>query len=205
MTTEQLILSRRSVRKFTDAPVTDEQITRLINAAAAAPSGCNSQCWRFAAVKTPEKIALLAKAAEKGVRRFYADAEDDFLASRVKNTVFFAKAPLVILIYQEDMKYHDPRVEKYYNDHGFSHDDMLRDMRRPEILSIGAAVENLLLCAEEMGLGACPMVDPTVAEQEINEALGLSGKLMCVIPVGTSAYTPREKAMKPLDEILTII
>lgn len=205
MTTEELILSRRSVRKFTDEPITDEQIVRLINAAAAAPSGCNSQCWRFAAVKTPEKIARLAGAAEKGVRRFYADADDDFTTSRVKNTTFFAKAPLVILVYQEDMKYHDPRVEKYYDDHGFSHDAMLRDMRRPEILSIGAAVENLLLCAEEMGLGACPMVDPTVAEQEINEVVGLSGRLMCVIPVGKSAYTPRDKTMKPLSEILMII
>lgn len=205
MTTEELILSRRSVRKFTDEPITDEQIVRLINAAAAAPSGCNSQCWRFAAVKTPEKIAQLAGAAEKGVRRFYADADDDFTTSRVKNTTFFAKAPLVILVYQEDMKYHDPRVEKYYDDHGFSHDAMLRDMRRPEILSIGAAVENLLLCAEEMGLGACPMVDPTVAEQEINEVVGLSGRLMCVIPVGKSAYTPRDKTMKPLSEILMII
>ena len=205
MTTEELILSRRSVRKFTDEPITDEQIVRLINAAAAAPSGCNSQCWRFAAVKTPEKIAQLAGAVEKGVRRFYADADDDFTASRVKNTTFFAKAPLVILVYQEDMKYHDPRVEKYYGDHGFSHDAMLRDMRRPEILSIGAAVENLLLCAEEMGLGACPMVDPTVAEQEINEVVGLSGRLMCVIPVGKSAYTPRGKTMKPLSEILMII
>lgn len=77
----------------------------------------------------------------------------------------------------------------------------------PDILSIGAAVENLLLKAVEMGLGACWMNDPVVAEAEIKAELGVPDeyRLMSAIPVGKPAYTPREKPMKPMDEILKII
>ena len=42
-----LYKKRRSVRRFTDAPVTDEQISRLLEYAVMAPSACNMQSWYF--------------------------------------------------------------------------------------------------------------------------------------------------------------
>ena len=43
----QVITKRRSIRKFTDAPVTDEQVHTLLNSAMHAPSGSNGQPWHF--------------------------------------------------------------------------------------------------------------------------------------------------------------
>lgn len=204
----EIMRSRRSTRKFLPDPVSDDEIRALISAAVTAPSGCNSQCWYFAAVRTPERIAELAEAAEKGVRRFYSDATDEkFLSSRVKQTTFFKNAPLVICVFLTDMKYHDPRVEEYYGSKGFGHKQVLDMLGNPDVLSLGAAVENLLLKAEEMGLGACWMNDPVVSSPEICKALNVPEeyRLMSVIPVGKSAYTPREKAMKPMAEIMEIL
>lgn len=201
----EVITKRRSIRKFCADSVSDEQINRLISAAVSAPSGCNSQCWKFIAVRTPEKIAELAEAVEKGVRRFYAECEDEkFLSSRIKQTTFFRNAPLVILVYLTEMKYHDQSVTEYYSAKGI---DMLDSLGSPDILSVGAAVENLLLAAEEMGLGTCWMNDPIVSAKEIDQIMGASAgqRLMSVIPVGRPAYVPREKAMKPMDEILEIV
>jgi nitroreductase len=50
------IKERRSVRKFTDEPVSREQIIRLLEAAVWAPSGGNRQTWRFVAVDQPETV-----------------------------------------------------------------------------------------------------------------------------------------------------
>lgn len=204
----ELINKRRSIRKYLADSVDDNVIAELISAAVTAPSGCNSQCWKFIAVKTSDKISALAEAVERGVRRFYCDVEDEiFLASRVKQTTFFKNAPLVILVYLTEMKYHDPRVEEYYSGKGYSHCEMLSELGNPDVLSIGAAVENLILKAEEMGLGACWMNDPIVSAKEINEFIGVPEgcRLMSVIPLGKPAYVPREKQMKPLSEVLEII
>ena len=45
------------------------------------------------------------------------------------------------------------------------------------------------------------------SEKEIKAALNIpeEHRLMSVIPVGKSAYKPREKAMKPMDEVLEIL
>ena len=208
MSIESIMNSRRSIRKFLPDPVSDEQIRELISAAVTAPSGCNSQCWYFAAVKSPEKISAIAEAAEQGVRRFYSDVTDEnFVSSRIKQTTFFRNAPLVICVFLTHMEYHDPRIPEYYRSKGIGHKEMLEALGNPDILSIGAAVENLLLKAEEMGLGACWMNDPDVASEEICACLGTpeNYRLISVIPIGKPAYVPREKAMKPMDEILKII
>lgn len=200
--------SRRSIRKFLPEPISDEEIMELISAAATAPSGCNSQCWYFAAVKDPEKISALAQAAEQGVRRFYSDATDkNFLSSRIRQTTFFGKAPLVIFVFLTHMEYHDPRVTEYYRGKGFEYGEVLNMLGNPDILSVGAAVENLLLKAEEMGLGACWMNDPTVAEEEIRAELEIPEgyRLLSAVPVGKPSYTPREKKMKSISDILKII
>jgi nitroreductase len=47
----EAILTRRSMRRYTEAPVSDEQVRRLLEAAMAAPSGHNKQPWHFIVVR----------------------------------------------------------------------------------------------------------------------------------------------------------
>jgi nitroreductase len=46
-----LIQTRRSIRKFTEEPVSDEIINKIIEAGTWAPSGMNNQPWKFGIVK----------------------------------------------------------------------------------------------------------------------------------------------------------
>lgn len=50
------ILSRRSIRKFTDQEVTEEQIISLLKAAMSAPSAGNRQPWEFIIIKNRETL-----------------------------------------------------------------------------------------------------------------------------------------------------
>lgn len=56
------ILSRVSVRRYADKPVTAEQVSAILHAAMSAPSGVNKQPWEFIVVDAPELLKQLADA-----------------------------------------------------------------------------------------------------------------------------------------------
>jgi nitroreductase len=56
-------LARRSVRAYTDQPVTDETLSRLLTLTGRAPSAFNLQPWRFVVVRDPALKAALSAAA----------------------------------------------------------------------------------------------------------------------------------------------
>ncbi len=59
MNIQDAILNRRSIRNYADNPVTDEQITRLLEAAMMAPSAGNAQPWQFIVVRDREKLSKI--------------------------------------------------------------------------------------------------------------------------------------------------
>ena len=61
METRDAIYGRRSIRKYTDEPVSDEDLMEVINAGLMAPSGINLQPWYFVVVKSDEKLKELAQ------------------------------------------------------------------------------------------------------------------------------------------------
>ncbi len=57
----KLIKTRRSIRRFTDEPVSDEFINKVIEAGTWAPSGKNNQPWKFAIIKDRNLKAQVAE------------------------------------------------------------------------------------------------------------------------------------------------
>ena len=64
------IRKRRSIRRYTDQPVSEEQLKILLEAAMATPSACDCRPWEFVVVREREQLAKLAK-----VHRYAAMAE----------------------------------------------------------------------------------------------------------------------------------
>ena len=61
-----LILSRRSIRKFTDEPVPHEILVDLLKAGMAAPSATNSRPWEFIVITDAEQLDSLRKVLPLG-------------------------------------------------------------------------------------------------------------------------------------------
>ncbi len=57
----EAILGRRSVRKYSEKPVTDEQVKHLLEAAMAAPSAHNKQPWHFIVVRDRATLLEIPK------------------------------------------------------------------------------------------------------------------------------------------------
>ena len=63
---------RRSVRKYTDAPVADEDLDALLRLALLAPTGHNAQAWSLIVVREPERRAALAELVLRGAAKYFA-------------------------------------------------------------------------------------------------------------------------------------
>ena len=64
MELKEVLLKRRSVRKFTEEPVSEEMIDELLHAAMSGPSACNRKPWEFYVVTNKEKLEELKGASK---------------------------------------------------------------------------------------------------------------------------------------------
>ena len=71
----EVIRTTFAARNFTDDPVPDEVIERMLEHARFAPSGGNRQGWHVIVVRDPEIRAAIAAAAERPAKRYVAMAQ----------------------------------------------------------------------------------------------------------------------------------
>ena len=63
MELNEVLLKRRSIRKFTEEPVSEEDVLKLLHAGMSGPSACNRTPWEFFVVTNPEILEKLRKSA----------------------------------------------------------------------------------------------------------------------------------------------
>ena len=81
MDTLDAILTRKSIRKFTNDPVSDEQVEMLLKAMIAAPSAGNMQPWRIFVIRNPDTKLKIASGTKD--QEFVAEAPVIFVVCRV--------------------------------------------------------------------------------------------------------------------------
>ncbi|MCX7923471.1 MAG: nitroreductase family protein [Clostridia bacterium] len=206
-----LAITRRSIRKFADQDIPLSEIEQFIRVATSAPSGCNSQCWKFIVLKDKGIIKRIEEAviskSEELLGNKKHELSQDYLNARRKAVSFFSKAPVVVAVFMTKLDYYDPTFVSALKEQGYDHQGIMSLTAHPDLLSIGAAVQNLLLAVHEKGYGACWMNEPAIAAGEIGKILGLpeDNRLISLIPIGVPAYTPREKKMKDFDEVFFVV
>lgn len=206
-----LAASRRSIRKFSQHQIPKEDLEYFIQSAVTAPSGCNSQCWRFIVIENKEVINRIKEAVEKKVEVVLQNAippvTSDYLLSKKKAATFFINAPVVIAVFMTKSKYYDQMMISALQSQGFDDKQIMDLYGHYDLLSVGAAVQNMLLAISEKGYGACWMNEPVIAGEAINQILNIpiDERLISLVPVGVSGYTPREKEFKPIEDVFSII
>lgn len=207
----ELASTRRSIRKYTEADIPSSDLEYFIKAAVSAPSGCNSQCWKFIAVRDRDVVEKMAQAVigrtEELLSVKGAELTDQYLASKMKMVSFFEKAPVVIAVFMTHLEFYDPVEISALEAQGYDQDGIMKLFAHADILSVGAAVQNLLLAVHEKGYGACWMNEPAVAGAEIGKLLGVHGdhRFISLIPIGVPAYTPKNKDMKDMEDVFSTI
>jgi nitroreductase len=185
----------RTIRRFTDEPVDDAILARCLQAATWAPSGANAQRWRFIVLQSAEMRAVVATAAARaleviepvyGMTRPAPD--DDSRKARTNRATY---------------EVHDRAGELT--------SVLFTQIRFPtasELLlggSIFPAMQNFLLAARAVGLGACLTSWASYGGEELlRDAVGvpedwmLAGHVVVGWPRGNHGPVRR----RPLSEVL---
>ena len=188
----ELIHSRRSIRRYTDAAVPPELVERLLTAATWAPSAHNRQPWRFAILDdAATKVRLAAAMGERLRRDLAADGLDAAAIERDagRSHARISGAPLLILLCLTlaDM-------DAYPDTRRRGHEMTMA------VQSAAMAGQNLLLAAHALGLGACWLCAPLFCADTVREALALpvDWQPQGLITVGFPAEE-RTKTRAPLE------
>ncbi len=112
--------SRRSVRYFSDRPVSKDVIEAIIMTASSAPSGAHKQPWTFCIVSDPQIKAKIRAAAEKEeYENYHGRMSEEWLKDLEKfdtswEKEFLTVAPYLIIIFKKAYDIHDGLKSKNY-------------------------------------------------------------------------------------------
>ena len=185
---EEALLTTRAMRRFTDEPVSEDDIRFCLRAAVQAPSGGNIQPYQFLVVTEPELRAELGRIYLKAWERYAPavaavtpPAKDEAAAERharnVKASDELARnlgaVPVLILVLM-------PKISMVVTD---DQGDM--DVG-PTYASVYPAVQNLILAARSRGLGTVLTTVYKVYEDEVRAACAIPDRyeVAALLPIG---------------------
>lgn len=209
---EQVVLSRRSIRKFQDREVPTRLILKAIELASWAPNGGNFQPWKYFVVKNRELIGKIADIvqAKTDLIASWPEGEPfgDTMERYRRHAAFFRSAPVVIAVGMGQYQSVADRVLRRRGETDPVAIEMIRNREEisSRIQTIAGAISILLLALENLGLGSCWMAGPMLARREIEALLEVPKEveLFALVPVGYAAESPKPGARKPLEEIVRV-
>jgi nitroreductase len=160
----EAIASRRSIRAYTDEPVSEEALAQILKAARIAPSGNNTQPWHFIVIRSPEQRAAVAKVSH--------------------DQQWMNQAPVFVACVGDITcripGYDGPPIDEHTPTWELK--QTIRDM--------GIATEHLVLEAENQGLATCWVAWFT--QDEIRPVLGVPDHafVVAVVTIGHAAKRP---------------
>jgi nitroreductase len=189
----EIMYSLRSMRRLKRDPVPDELVEKILDAAVRAPSGGNTQPWRFLVVRDPDAKLFIQERYKRGWDRYVvanmkAAAEaavpltEQETAARMKMIAAAShladhlhEAPVLLLVCMLPRTMDLPP-------------DPESQPPSPAALyaSVFPAVQNLLLTCRALGLGATLTTLHLLYERTIKERLGIPAEIQTValIPIG---------------------
>jgi F420 biosynthesis protein FbiB-like protein len=188
MNTLEAIAARRSIRKFKSDPIPEEILRAVLGAAIQAPSGKNRQPWKFVLVGEDKRTEMMM-VMRGGMARLKAEGDD--LGSSEWTARVMDQAPLTVFIVNPHGKF--PWL-------AHSIDENFQEL--VDVQSVGAAIQNMLLAALDLGLGSLWICDVFYAYEELMDWLGEKGQLVAAVSLGYPDEAPEARARKPFDEVV---
>jgi nitroreductase len=187
MNTREAIAARRSIRRFKPEPIPEEALGAILLAATQAPSAKNKQPWRFIVVQG-EARAEMVDVMCQGIDRIVAQGEG--VGSAEGSARIMAEAPVTVFVF-------NPAGLRPWLTR--SVDQMFTDL--VDIQSIGAAIQNMLLAALDLGIGSLWICDVFYAYEELCDWLGQSGQMIAAVSFGYADESPPARPRRPVAQV----
>jgi nitroreductase len=180
MELDEALTGRRSIRKYTDKPVPNELVRRVLEAGIWAPSAKNGQQWRFTVLTGEAKKKLTTLFRSELERSLSAKIGLKRMGSSLASCSVMEGAPVLIIVWN-------------------ANDD--RMLAESSLQSVAAAIQNMLLKAYSLGLGSLWICDVYSATKAITKHFNKTWKLVAAVTLGWPAQTPEPRPRKPIEGV----
>jgi len=190
--------SRRSIRRFAERAVSREDMLRLLEAARWAPSNHNRQPWKFVVIEDRQAIQALAGSVGQSLAvklKSLPPVASAYAREFVDCATVFGNAPsLIVALHKRPVRVSAALLERVSNP----------TLVSGEPLSVAMAVQNLVLAAHTLGLGACVLTAPLVVGEVLSATLALPAgfDVTCFVALGHPAESPEPPRRKTLEQIV---
>ena len=176
-------------------PISEEDMTDIIQSGMKATSSKNRQPWKYILVQGNAKEEML-KVFRRGIEREENESallpESKQHIAAAKHTVdIMAEAPVIVFVLNTLGK------------------NILEELTPEEhvyeicnIQSISASIQNMLLTATEKGIGSLWICDIYFAYSELCQWLDSDGQLIAAVAFGYPDEFPKERPRKRMEDIL---
>lgn len=192
MKVSEAVVARRSIRSFLDTPVSDEQISQLLEKAARAPSGGNVQPWRVFVINGPSMPKFIQFLADTDPRETPAyEIYPKELPSPYRDSRFKVGEDMYKLlnIPRDDKPSrfaHLARNFKFFDAPAAFFCFIDKTMGPPQWSDLGMFLQTFMLLAQEEGLDTCAQEAWANRSQAVANFVGAEDNLMlfCGMAIG---------------------
>jgi nitroreductase len=187
MNVSEAIAQRRSIRRFKETCLPDDVIEQILHAGTLAPSGKNRQPWRFHVVREGKRAEMVGIMRE-GIA--WHKEQGMHTGSSEWTVEVMARAPVTVFVFNEEAE----------------SGEVPRDVGHlmwllVNVQSIGAAIQNMLLAAQEMGVGSLWICDVFYAYQELCDWLGQTQQMIAAVSFGYPDEQPDASPRKAVSGV----
>lgn len=205
MDVQEALMTTRAIRRYTDEPVTDEEVNTCLRAAVQAPNGGNMQAWQFLIVRDADVKARLGEIYARSWGRYEGavlkalgeprtergkEAREKMLKSSRYLAANIGQAPVLaaFLMPGASMSLSDEQGEM---DTGHPYG------------SIFPAVQNFMLAARGLGVGTALTTVYRIHQNEVREVLAVPGhyEVVALVPMGRPKGSFGVAPRRPFEEV----
>jgi nitroreductase len=209
----EAMYSAGAIRRFRTDPVSDDIITKILDAAIRAPSGSNAQSWLFVVVKDAEqrrRLGAVYKKASDILMKLYSGAArpehidekkyDRFMKAVVHLFDHMGDAPVLLV----------PCLKASMWAGGAKLPDDVKQKMAGSVRIAGSsiypAVQNVILACRAFGLGTVLTTIHAFFEDEVREILSLPADVQTytLMPIGYPQGHHYPVKRKPVSEVVCL-
>jgi nitroreductase len=183
MRTSEAIRSRRSIKRFTDRPVSRDEVETVLAAATLAPNHRLTQPWRFYVLGPEARHAYGLALGDRKARK----VEDAAAGRALRETVAAEHRALPCMIAVAVVANENPEI------------------REEDYAAVMMGIENLSLAAVELGLGTHLKTGAIMEDPVARAAAGIreGERIVAIVNLGEPAEVPPPKDRKPASSYTT--
>lgn len=192
----ELIKKRCTTRKYKNKKISKKILKKILEAGIWGPAIHHFQPWKYIIVENVVLMNGISNIIAKRIKKLQLPG---FLLLPTIKAITNAKSLILVFNNNEFVNFQKKifrgKIDKKYEE----------IIKVAEISAISAGIQNMILMAENLGIGSCWLSSPLLCGPEICRLLSISSELVAVLTLGYPLEIGKRSPRKPIDQVLKFV